>query len=75
MNEHFHKLILKNNSSLKKKETIQSMKNTKNHKNSMDKQYRIPKKQFNKLPKFIGFRKKSILFPKLDQEIIYQIEI
>ena len=44
MNEHFHKLILKNNSSLKKKETIQSMKNTKNQKNSMDKQYRIPKK-------------------------------
>ena len=55
MDEHFHKLILKNNSSLKKKETIQSMKNTKNHKNSMDKQHSSQKKSsinnFQNLPK------------------------
>ena len=44
MNEHFHKLILKNNSSLKKKETIHSVKNTKNQKNSMDKQHKIQKR-------------------------------
>ena len=55
MDEHFHKLILKNNSSLKKKETIHSMKNTKNHKNSMDKQHSSQKKSsinnFQNLPK------------------------
>ena len=39
MEDNFHKLILKTNSMLKKKETIHSMVNTKNHKNSMDKQH------------------------------------
>ena len=62
MNEHFHKLILKNNSSLKKKETIQSMKNTKNHKNSMDKQYRIPKNSSISFQNLSGSEKNQFYF-------------
>ena len=44
MDENFHRLILKNNSLLNKKETIHSMKDKNNHKNSIDQRQSSQKK-------------------------------